>query len=183
MTVHDEIKAKRLAKGWSMAQLALEISRLEKLPKPLTWQTVQQWENGKSAPKRTRIERVMKILESSPPVLNDQFLALGASEMNVMEISEMLADWGPAEKKTDIKGKETTTNPPSLESALQVLGKWIESSDDLQRDQVRPLINRMFDEPKRSPEIVARISTTVSAFIPSSKKVGNEEMPSFLKPK
>lgn len=62
MTIHTTIKKYRDALGWSQQQLAAEVSRLEGLVKPLTWQTVQQWENGKSAPKRARLEHVAEAL-------------------------------------------------------------------------------------------------------------------------
>lgn len=75
------------------------------------------------------------------------------------------------------------TNTITLDQALSVIGAWVSSSDDLTRDQVRPLINRLFEEPQRSAEIIARISATVTTTTPSTttKKVGNEEMPDFLK--
>ena len=55
MSIHTEITRRRKALGWSMERLAAEVSKVEGLKKPLNWQTVQQWENGGSAPKRTRM--------------------------------------------------------------------------------------------------------------------------------
>lgn len=63
MDIHRQIKAAREAKGWSMERLAREVSEAEGLAKPLTWQAVQQWENGTSAPKRTRMTLVARLLE------------------------------------------------------------------------------------------------------------------------
>jgi len=48
-----------------MEQLATEVSQVEGLVKPLSWQTVQQWENGTSAPKRKRLENVAQVLGCS----------------------------------------------------------------------------------------------------------------------
>lgn len=62
MSIHEAIAKARQAKGWSMEQLAGEISKAEGLKKPLAWQTVQQWENGKSAPKRKRLAIVQQVL-------------------------------------------------------------------------------------------------------------------------
>ena len=62
MPIHNEIKTRREALGWSHARLAEEVSRREGATKKLSWQTVQQWENGKSAPKRTRLDHVAAAL-------------------------------------------------------------------------------------------------------------------------
>lgn len=62
MSIHDQIRSRRQAKGWSHTALAEEVSKLEGLKKPLTWQTVQQWENGVSAPSRKRIKFVAEAL-------------------------------------------------------------------------------------------------------------------------
>ena len=45
-----------------MERLAQEVSKAERLAKPLAWQTVQQWEAGLSAPKRKRMETVASLL-------------------------------------------------------------------------------------------------------------------------
>jgi len=62
MSIHEAIKARRTALGWSQMRLAGEVSKLENLDPPLTYATVQQWENGKSAPKRTRLKFVAQAL-------------------------------------------------------------------------------------------------------------------------
>jgi len=46
-----------------MERLAAEISEAEGLSKTLSWQTVQQWERGDSAPKRKRMETVARLLD------------------------------------------------------------------------------------------------------------------------
>lgn len=63
-TIHIRIKKLREKLGLSMEQLAERI--------PVSWQTVQQWENGKTAPKRARLEAVAKALNTTP-----EFLSVG----------------------------------------------------------------------------------------------------------
>lgn len=72
MSIHEQIRAKRLAKGWSMETLAAEVSKAEGMEKPLSWQTVQQWEAGKSAPKRSRLETVATLLETTLGALMEE---------------------------------------------------------------------------------------------------------------
>lgn len=45
-----------------MDQLADAVAKREGAPKPLSWQTIQQWENGTTAPKRTRLKAVADVL-------------------------------------------------------------------------------------------------------------------------
>lgn len=65
-TIHELIRSGRERKGWSMERLAAEVSKAEGLKKPLSWQTVQQWENGNSAPRRDRMMTVMEVLGVAP---------------------------------------------------------------------------------------------------------------------
>lgn len=63
MSIHEQIKQARKTRGWSMERLAREVSKAEgREDDPLNWQTVQQWENGASAPKRTRMAIVRRLL-------------------------------------------------------------------------------------------------------------------------
>lgn len=62
MSIHEAIKARREALEWSQTKLADEVSAREGLTKPLAWQTVQQWENGVSAPARKRLPHVASAL-------------------------------------------------------------------------------------------------------------------------
>lgn len=64
-TIHERIKKKRLAKGWSMEDFADKITKAEGRAKPLAWQTIQQWENGSSAPNRKRLQLVARLLETT----------------------------------------------------------------------------------------------------------------------
>ncbi|PND34554.1 peptidase S24 [Achromobacter pulmonis] len=63
-TIHKRIKDLREKLGLSMEQLADRVR--------VSWQTVQQWENGKTAPKRARLEAVAKALNTTP-----EYLAVG----------------------------------------------------------------------------------------------------------
>jgi transcriptional regulator with XRE-family HTH domain len=71
MDIHEQIKAGRERRKWSMERLAKEISDAEQLTKPLAWQTVQQWENGTSAPKRTRMALVRRLLRLDEPTAQE----------------------------------------------------------------------------------------------------------------
>lgn len=62
MSIHEAIKARRETLEWSQTKLAEEVSAREGLAKPLAWQTVQQWENGVSAPARKRLSFVAEAL-------------------------------------------------------------------------------------------------------------------------
>jgi transcriptional regulator with XRE-family HTH domain len=53
--IHSRIYQARKEKGLSLEQLAEKVG--------VRWQSVQNWENGQSAPKRTRIAAVEKALE------------------------------------------------------------------------------------------------------------------------
>jgi len=61
-TIHTRIKEARIAKGISMEKLA-------ELVGVRAWQTVQQWENGNTAPSRKRTEKVAEILGVTPEYL------------------------------------------------------------------------------------------------------------------
>ena len=69
-SIHFRIQALRKAKGWTQEQLAAEVSRLEGLAKPLSWQTVQHWEREDgTAPKRKRLEFVALALGATVETL------------------------------------------------------------------------------------------------------------------
>lgn len=61
-TIHTRIKNARLEKKLSMEKLA-ELIGLR------SWQTIQQWENGGTAPARKRLDKVAEILEKTPEFL------------------------------------------------------------------------------------------------------------------
>ena len=51
-------------------------------------------------------------------------------------------------------------SPATLDQALAILVQWAMKADDLSRDQIRLLVNRIFDEPQRGPEIIARVAAS-----------------------
>jgi hypothetical protein len=55
------------------------------------------------------------------------------------------------------------SSPPTLEKSLAVLAAAIEEADDLARDQVRGLLERLSREPERGSEIGTRICATLRA--------------------
>lgn len=67
MNIHERIKRGRIAKEMSIEQLA------EKLG--VSWQAVQQWENGKTSPRRKRVEQIAQVLD-----LSEVEVALGKDE-------------------------------------------------------------------------------------------------------
>lgn len=72
---------------------------------------------------------------------------------------------------------------PSLADTLAQLGRVIAASDELTRDQLKPLFTRMLDEPQRAPEIIKRIESTISSSGGSAAAtdVGQQDTPGFLK--
>ncbi|RQZ58130.1 XRE family transcriptional regulator [Burkholderia cepacia] len=64
MTIHQRIKERREALGLSMEALGERVG--------VVWQTVQQWEreNGGTAPKRERLQKVADALETTPEYLS-----------------------------------------------------------------------------------------------------------------
>lgn len=86
MSIHEAIKARRKAIGMSMQGLADAVSGLEGLTKKLGWQTVQQWEKGVSAPKRTRLAHVATALKTTVTEL------LGDGDVATAEDTEAASD-------------------------------------------------------------------------------------------
>lgn len=76
-TIHQRIKQRREALGMSMTELTL-------LSGTKAWQTVQQWENGSSAPRRTNLPAVAKALG-----VTEAYLAVG-EEMPLPRHLELL---------------------------------------------------------------------------------------------
>jgi transcriptional regulator with XRE-family HTH domain len=107
MSIHDEIREARKRLGWSMEQLAAEISKAEGLHKPLSWQTVQQWENGASAPKRTRMEIVARLLglETDKPAKGEVFHAIKPEEWAMLQNYRKLLDKDRAKLDAEIAAK------------------------------------------------------------------------------
>ncbi|CAN7363800.1 helix-turn-helix domain-containing protein [Acidovorax sp. LjRoot118] len=136
MTIHAELKAARLAQGLSMEQLAREISKAEKSAKPLAWQTIQQWEAGKSAPKRTRLDLVKKILG-----MQTQSMA--------QSMGPMTQDMGASYLPTN------TTRLPSAYSAVMEIASLINGLDKPARAAIGSLLSHLCENPDNA-ELTAR---------------------------
>lgn len=82
-TIHTRIKRLREAKGLSMEQLADAVS--------VSWQTVQQWENGKTAPQRKRLGAVATALGTTAEylLLGDLHHGVGGARDNGRPRSEV----------------------------------------------------------------------------------------------
>ena len=101
--------------------------------------------------------------------LNPDWLATGKGSMNAADTNIAPAQIGAPE-------------PPSLQSTLALLSAIVATSDDLTRDQLKPLFNRMLDEPQRAAEIVQRIESVISSSTGGrTSKLTNQDMPGFLK--
>ena len=84
-TIHERIKEKREGLGLSMQELATASGAK-------AWQTVQQWENGTSAPSRKRLPRVAAALQTTAEYLMSgqdpeltQVATLQFTELNGLE--------------------------------------------------------------------------------------------------
>jgi transcriptional regulator with XRE-family HTH domain len=136
MTIHAELKAARLKKGMSMEQLAKLISEAENNPKPLAWQTIQQWESGRSAPKRTRLDVVKKILD-----MNTQTMTRSMGNMT----QEMGGSYLPA----------NATRLPSAYSAVMEIASLLNGVDKPARTAIGSLLNHLCENPENA-ELAAR---------------------------
>lgn len=106
MDIHQQIKQAREQRGWSMERLAKEISDAEGLAKPLSWQTIQQWENGTSAPKRTRMDLVTQLLELNPPAKKgDVFHRVSPEEWGMLQNYRRLLDKDRKQFDTEIAAR------------------------------------------------------------------------------
>lgn len=138
MSIHERIRAARERKGWSMEQLAKAVSEAENLAKPLAWQTIQQWERGDSAPKRSRMPVVEQLLGLTP---------------------EQPAQTGSAPPQAGEELARYNTPPPvslpSIYSLLLQISAAVEKSDMSVRSAVGGLIKHMCENPGEA-EVTAR---------------------------
>ena len=130
---------------------------------------------------KTKVGRgtVQRIKEGQTSIGTDKLLAI--AEAFDIELSDLLQpDLKPQTPSAHAKPSTTT---PTLAETLAQLGQVIAASDELTRDQLKPLFTRMLDEPQRAPEIIKRIESTISSSGGSASVtgVGNKDMPGFLK--
>ena len=69
MNIHEAIKTRREALGLTKTELARRVSEIHP-EDPITRQTIQHWEAGKAAPKRSRMAAVARALETTLGELN-----------------------------------------------------------------------------------------------------------------
>lgn len=118
MSIHQKLKDLRVKKGLSLEQAGEAIG--------VSWQTVQQWENGKTAPKRTRLDKVAsfygvaasELLNDALPLQKEKIRTESHHGSKIQGISNI--EYGP-----DIKGS------CPLISFVQA-GKWQEIIDNFQ---------------------------------------------------
>jgi len=138
MSIHEKIRAARERKGWSMEQLAKAVSEAENLAKPLAWQTIQQWERGDSAPKRSRMPIVEKLLDLTP-----------TASVNMDPAPNYAAEDKP---------NYAAAAPVSLQSTYSLLlqlSSTIEKSHESVRSAVGGLLKYMCEHPGEA-EVTAR---------------------------
>lgn len=140
MNIHEAIKEARIAKGWSQTQLADAVSKAEGLKRPLVYQTVQQWESGGSAPKRTRLATVIDILGIDP-------LAMHMPVTTVVQARELTPP--SYVQPVALPGRSTTLG------LLLQLGKIMEVCDQPTRDAAAAFVANLCRDPQ-SAETMAR---------------------------
>lgn len=73
-SIHERIKDARIKKGLSMKALGELLG--------VNWQTIQQWENGSTAPKRTRLTKVAEFFG-----ITEQFLLNGEEQGDHVQVA------------------------------------------------------------------------------------------------
>ena len=121
-----------------MEQLAKAVSEAENLAKPLAWQTIQQWERGASAPKRSRMPVVERLLGLTPEPLAQH----ASTQPKAGEESAPYLAAAPV-------------SLPSTYSLLLQLSAAVEKNDLSVRAAVGGLIKHMCEHPSEA-EVTAR---------------------------
>lgn len=124
MSIHDEIRTRRKAKGLSQGELANEVSKREGLARPLTWQTVQNWEKT-TAPKRKRLEVVAAILGCT--------------------VMDLLGSSGAAPSGDEPAPGRGSALPRGLSECLFELADHLAALDPDARDGAKLYINKLMD--------------------------------------
>lgn len=139
MNIHQQIKQAREAMKWSMSQLAEKVSEAEGLKKPLTWQTVQQWENGKSAPSRKRMQIVLQVLGLQTAVA-PPLIPTVESNIGVYQV-----------RPQALPGRST------LLALLMQLAQFMETQDQPARDAAATLLGHLCQHPENADTLAKRI--------------------------
>lgn len=114
MSIHDAIKARRVELGLSQEALALLVSKQQPGEKPTSRQTVQHWENGTAAPKRTRMPAVAAALEISVEALmaGDKTTDQQRAQALMSELIRLLGKLTP-DQKAQLTQPDGLINDPS----------------------------------------------------------------------
>ena len=153
----------------------------QKLQKPSLQSSLQRYLEGKtSEPRRSTFEPIAQFFGVAvdgffnSEIANQELFRLGLMRENLTDAIS------PRTRNPDSSQSATS---PSLAETLTQLGEVIAASDELTRDQLKPLFKRMLDEPQRAPEIIKRIESTInsSGSAAAATNVGHKEIPGFLK--
>lgn len=143
-----------------MEQLAKAVSDAENLAKPLAWQTIQQWERGDSAPKRSRMPVVEQLLGLTPEPPTQPGSA-------PPQAGEELARYNTA----------APVSLPSTYSLLLQLSAAVEKNDLSVRAAVGGLIKHMCENPSEAEVTARRIVAIleVPETVPPRKYTGSQD--------
>ena len=109
MTLGKTIKRLREGLGLSQQQLAESVSTFEGLSKPLSWQTVQQWEDNKTAPRMKRMQFVA------------QALRIDVIDLHLENVIEGRRDTSHAYSTRRVQSLRRATRPPAKTDVREVL--------------------------------------------------------------
>ncbi|QOR55218.1 MAG: hypothetical protein SHS37scaffold296_35 [Burkholderiales phage 68_11] len=125
MTVHSKIKELRLARGLSRREFADAIQRVERSKSPITPQTIGGWEDGRYAPKRTRLPVVAQALGTTV----EELLSESAGTPVTVAAQEGRADYVVADNRwpfRQVAFVEIKNLPPeSLAQLERVIGAYL----------------------------------------------------------
>lgn len=114
-TIHERIAAYRRRKELSLEGLAALVG--------VSWQTVQQWENGKTAPKRQRMEQVAEALGVT---VNELALGSGHEDVHARQRSKKVV---PLPDR----------NPPVIDEVIKLMLSMNDSGRDRLAGMARAL--------------------------------------------
>jgi transcriptional regulator with XRE-family HTH domain len=129
MPLHELIRIRREDRGWSRQKLGAEVAKREGLRKSLTPATVQQWESGRTAPKRKRITIVADLL--------------GIASHEIVPVSE--------------EAVALANSTPSLEESIRRVALALKDANPQQREVACALLSGLARDPE-SGQFVAVLS-------------------------
>lgn len=125
-TIHTRIKAHRLRLKLSKAAFGARVAKEEGLARPISYQTVQQWENGKTAPKRKRLLAVAKACGVKPQELmfgdkTSQDTLAVPDDKRFRDLTRLWPYLGSDEQKQEVLDVAFRLAWPELQQAHEVL--------------------------------------------------------------